>query len=145
MSSIRRRLTSLGFSVRRVYRRLTSVKPSVFIIAVTIAAVSIFLLGGGVYDILEKPLVGIPVGRRILFFYPGTVQQQTVYDSLYAMISYSFGLMGILLVYQSTKYAFRPRQAFILLIVGAMFILIAYVSMESLIDLKITTTGSSGG
>lgn len=143
MSSIRKRLTSLGFRARRAYRKITTVKPSLFVIAVTIAALSIFLLGGGVYDILEKPLVGIPVGRRILFFYPGSVQQQTVYDSLYAMISYTFGLIGILLVYQSTKYAFRPRQAFILLIVGAMFILIAYVSMESLINLKLTT-GTGG-
>jgi len=138
MSSIRNRFASLGFRARRAYRKITTVKPSVLAVAVIIAALSIFLLGGGIYDILEKPLVGIPVGSRILFFYPGTVQEQTVYDSLYAMITYFFGLVGLLLVYQSTKYAYRPRQAIILLMVGAMFLLFAYVSIENLIHLKIT-------
>jgi hypothetical protein len=117
---------------------VTTIKPSLFLIAVTIAALSIFLLGGGIYDILEKPLLGIPVGSRIIFFYPGTVQEQTGYDSLFAMITYSFGLIGILFVYQSTKYAYRPRQALILVLIGAMFILLAYVSIENLIYLKIS-------
>ena len=143
MSSIRRRLTSLGFTLRKTYRRLTTVKPSVFIVAVIIAGLSIFFLGGGVYDILEKPLVGIPIGRTILFFYPGTVQEQTILDSFFVMISYFFGLLGLLLVYQSTRYAYRPRQAFILLLVGTVFILIAYYNIENLIYAKLTA-GRSG-
>lgn len=139
MSRMGRRFTSLGYTLRRTYRRLTTAKPSVFVISVIIAAASIFFLGGGVYDILEKPLVAIPIGQRILFFYPGTTQEQTILDSLFVMIAYFFGLVGLLLVYQSTKYAYRPRQAFILLLVGAMFIIISYFSVENLIYAKITT------
>jgi len=124
--------------MRKAYRKITTAKPSVFIVSVIIAGLSIFFLGGGVYDILEKPLVGIPLGSRILFFYPGTVQEQTVLDSFFVMISYFFGLAGLLLAYQSTKYAYRPRQAFILLLVGAFFILIAYYNIENLIYAKLT-------
>ena len=138
MSTIRRRFTSLGFTLRKTYRKLTTAKPSVFIIAAIIAGASIFFLGGGVYDILEKPLVAIPIGSTVLFFYPGTIQEQTILDSFFVMICYFFGLIGLLMVYQSTRYAYRPRQAFILLLVGAMFILIAYYNIENLIYAKLT-------
>ena len=138
MSNIRRKFTSLGFTLRKTYRKLTTAKPSVFIVAAIVAGLSIFFLGGGVYDILEKPLVAIPIGTRILFFYPGTVQEQTILDSFFVMISYFFGLVGLLLAYQSTRYAYRPRQAFILLLMGAMFILIAYYNIENLIYAKLT-------
>lgn len=110
-----------------------------FIVSAVIAGLSIFFLGGGIYDILEKPLIAIPIGgRNILFFYPGTVQEQTILDSLFVMVSYFFGLVGLLLVYQSTRYAYRPRQAFILLLVGAFFIVIAYYNIENLIYAKLT-------
>jgi len=138
MSNIRRKFTSLGFTLRKTYRKLTTAKPSVFIVATIVAGLSIFFLGGGVYDILEKPLIAIPIGTTVLFFYPGTVQEQTILDSFFVMISYFFGLVGLLLAYQSTRYAYRPRQAFILLLMGAMFILIAYYNIENLIYAKLT-------
>jgi len=108
--------------------------------AIIITAVSIFFLGGGIYDILEKPLIGIPLGTSILFFYPGSVYEQTILDSLFVMISYFFGVLGLLLVYQSTKYAYKPRQAFMLLLLGALFILIAYFNVENLIHAKLTVS-----
>jgi len=142
MPGFRSRLISLGFTARKTYQKITTAKPSILLSALIVAGASIFLLGGGIYDIIEKPLIGIPVGQRILFFYPGSLSQQTILDSLYAMISYAFGVVGILAMYQSTKYAYRPRQAFMLLIVGAMFFLLAYFLMENLIYAKLTTSTS---
>ncbi|HKZ93409.1 MAG TPA: hypothetical protein VJ249_02350 [Candidatus Bathyarchaeia archaeon] len=140
MPGIRSRFTSLGYTTRKTYRKITTAKPSVFLVASIVAGASIFLLGGGIYDILEQPLIGIPLGRRILFFYPGTLSEQTILDSVYAMLSYFFGVVGILVMYQSTKYAYRPRQAFMLLLVGAMFFLLAYFLMENLVYQKLTTS-----
>ena len=143
MPGFRSRLTSLGFTARKTYQKITTAKPSIFVVAAIAAGLSIFLLGGGIYDILEQPLLGIPVGSKILFFYPGTLSDQTILDSMFAMISYLFGVVGILVMYQSTKYAYRPRQAFMLLLVGAMFFLLAYFLMENLIYAKLTTSTSS--
>jgi len=140
MPRYRSRLTSLGYTARKTYQKITTAKPSVFLVAIIVAGFSIFLLGGGIYDILEQPLLGIPIGQRIIFFYPGTLSEQTILDSLYAMLSYFFGVVGILLMYQSTKYAYRPRQAFMLLLVGAVFFLMAYFLMENLIYVKLTTS-----
>jgi len=138
MPGFRSRFTSFGYTARKTYQKITTAKPSFFLVAAVVTGFSIFLLGGGVYDILEKPLLGIPVGTRILFFYPGTLSEQTVLDSMFAMTSYFFGVLGILLMYQSTKYAYRPRQAFMLLLMGAVFFLMAYFLMENLVYQKLT-------
>lgn len=116
---------------------MVTAKPSIIIIAGVIVGISIFLLGGGVYDILQQPLLGIPLGSRVLYFYPYTVHEQAILESFSVMISYFIGVLGILLMYQSTKYAYKPRQAFILLLLGAMFILIAYYNIENLIWSKL--------
>jgi len=58
------------------------------------------------------------------------------------MLSYMFGVIGILAMYQSTKYAYRPRQAYMFLLVGALFFLMAYFLMENLIYAKLTTSTS---
>ncbi len=141
-----RRATSFGFTLRKLYQRITSAKPSIFVIAVIITAFSLFLLAGGVYDILEQPLAAIPYGRTILFYYPYTLAAQAVIESIGVMIAYGFGVIGLLLMYQSTKYAYRPRQAFMLLISGVVLILIAYIYIESLVYQKLnppaaTTSG----
>jgi hypothetical protein len=142
LPGFRSRLISLGYTARKAYQKITTAKPSIFLVAAIAAGFSIFLLGGGIYDLLEQPLLGIPMGTKILFFYPGTLSEQTILDSMFAMISYFFGLVGILAMYQSTKYAYRPRQAFMLLLVGAMFFLLAYFLMENLIYQKLTTSTS---
>ena len=144
MAKIGRRVESLSFRVRRLYRGIVTAKPSVFVIAAIIAGLAIFFLGGGVYDILEKPLIAIPLGTQILFFYPGTINEQTILDSAFAMVTYFFGLLGLLLMYQSTKYAYRPRQAYMLLLIGVAFLVIAYFSIENLIVQKLTTSTSGG-
>lgn len=138
---IRKRLTSLGFWLRKTYWKLVTAKPSIFAVAIIVVAFSIFLLGGGVYDILEQPLAVIPISStRILFFYPYSVHEQSVLESLFVMVSYSLGVVGVLVMYQSTKYAYKPRQAFIMLLSGAVLILLAYFYIENLIFSKLTVS-----
>ncbi len=140
-----RRATSFGFTLRKFYQRITTAKPSIFVIAVIITGFSLFLLAGGVYDILEQPLAAIPYGRTILFYYPYTLAAQAVIESIGVMIAYAFGVIGLLLMYQSTKYAYRPRQAFMLLISGVVLILIAYIYIESLVYQKLNPPAATTG
>jgi len=106
-------------------------KPSIFVVAVIVVAASIFLLGGGIYDILEKPLVAIIAsGGRIIAFYPYSLNEQFLGESIIVMITYAIGVAGLLLTYQSTKYAYRPRQAFIMLLMGCVLVVVAYFMIE---------------
>jgi len=105
-----------------------------------LVAATLFFLGGGVYDLLGDPLIAFPVGRRILFFYPYSVHEQAVLESLLIMTSYVMGFFGVFLMYQSTKYAYKPRQAYILLLTGVVCLLIAYIYIENLLWSKLTVS-----
>jgi len=133
---IEKLFNSLGFTLRKAYQKILTAKPSIFVVAILVVAFSVFLLGGGIYDLLEKPWMAITYGSRILFFYPYTLQAQTGGESVGVMFTYGIGVAGILLMYQSTKYAYKPRQAFIMLLSGVVLILIAYYYIESLVSSK---------
>ena len=140
VSRIKTRLSSLGFRLQRAIRKIATAKPSIFVIASVIVASTVFFLGGGVYDLLAQPLIAFPIGRRILFFYPYSVHEQAVLESLLVMTSYVMGFFGVFLMYQSTKYAYKPRQAYILLLTGVVFLLIAYIYIENLLWSKLTVS-----
>lgn len=80
------------------------------------------------------------MGSRILFFYPYSVHEQAVLESFLVMTSYAMGFLGVFLMYQSTKYAYKPRQAYILLLSGVVFLLVAYIYVENLLWSKLTVT-----
>ena len=50
---------------------------------------------------------------------------------------YAIGFVGLLAVYQSTKYAYKPRQAYMTLIIGVTLLLLAYIFLEDAILIKL--------
>ncbi len=138
---IKTRLSSLGFRLQKAIRKIATAKPSIFVIAAVIVASTVFFLGGGVYDLLAKPLIAVPITQtRIIFFYPYSVHEQAIIESFLVMTSYVMGFLGVFLMYQSTKYAYKPRQAYILLLTGVVFLLIAYIYIENLLWSKLTAS-----
>jgi len=133
MKKVNRKLSSLSRFFRKTYWRLSVSKPSYYIFAFILMAVSIFLLGGGIYDILEKPYPYWVYRDGILFFYPQSLQYQLLGGSIIVMILYALGALGLLMVYQSAKYAHNPRHAAILLVVGTAFIVLAFMMIESIV------------
>lgn len=128
----KRKMSSIAFFTQKAYWRIVTAKPSAFGIAVLVVITSVFLLGGGVYNLLEQPLVAV-IGAegRIIVFYPFALNAQFLLESFVVMASYTIGVIGFLLAYQSTKYAYRPRQAFILLLIGCVLIVSAYFMNEN--------------
>ncbi|UCE43847.1 MAG: hypothetical protein JSV57_05745 [Candidatus Bathyarchaeota archaeon] len=134
MTGLTRRLSSIVYYIQKLYWKMITAKPSLFLIAIIAVAASIFFLGGGLYDLLEKPLVAaFAAGGRIIFYYPYGINEQFVAESLFAMIIYAIAVVGLLMTYESTKYAYRPRQAFMLLLIGCTFVFVAYVLIEFLL------------
>lgn len=127
----RKRFSSLAFSMQKTYWKILTAKPSIFVTAVLVVAASIFLLGGGVYDLLIQPLFAIVAsGGRIITYYPYSISEQFLAESITVMVLYAIGVVGFLLTYQSTKYAYSPRQAYRLLLVGCLLLIIAYIFVE---------------
>lgn len=132
----KRTFSSMSYTFQKLYKRISTIKLSSVVLAAIAVAVAIFLFGGGLYLIIVKPYPAVYWGGRFLFVYP-QLSEQWVSDSLIAMILFSFGIIGLLLMYQSTKYAYNPRQAYLMFMVGAALFIIAYISVEVIIDRKL--------
>ena len=132
----RRGITSLGYVGRSVYRTLSRLKVPTLIVAILLVGVSIFLLGGGVYDITSNPISIIPMRGRIITVYPYYVHEQTLTASIGVMILYAIGTIGLLMLYEGTKYVRNPRQAAILILIGITLLILAFISVEAILYLK---------
>lgn len=125
--------SSISYSLQKLQRKLSTVKPSSFVLAVAAVTIAVFLFGGGLYSIIMKPYPAVYYGGRFLFIYP-QLSEQFWSDSIISMILYSLGIIGALFIYQSTKYAYKPRQAYMMFTAGVAFLIVAYVSIEAVMS-----------
>jgi predicted MFS family arabinose efflux permease len=82
------------------------------------------------------PPPAVYYGGRFIFLYP-QLSEQFISDSIISMILYSLGIIGLITIYQSTKYAYRPRQAYMMFLMGAALIILAYIFLEFTIRIKL--------
>ena len=128
---VSKRISGLVFSLKKTYEGILTAKPSLFVVGILVVGASLFLLGGGIYDVLIKPIVAIVAsGGRIISFYPYGITEQLLLESVIIMVFYAMGFAGFLIAYRSTKYAYSPRQAYRFLLVGCALLLISYVLVE---------------
>ncbi|MEM2445058.1 MAG: hypothetical protein QW734_00180 [Candidatus Bathyarchaeia archaeon] len=103
------------------------------VLAVAALAIAIFLFGGGLYNLVSRPLPSYYSPSIGFLFVNPYLSDQFLWDSLIATTLFALGVIGSLLMYQSTKYASNPRQAYMMLMVGVMLLLIAYISIEAIL------------
>jgi len=124
MASLVKRIVS---RLREMHLPRVSVKPPTIVTIVFLIAISVFLLAGGVYNIMMgPPIIGYSYG----------LQDQSWFESLVAIILFAAGFAGVFVSYKSTRYAYKPRQAAMLLLIGVALLLISFIGCESMILLK---------
>jgi hypothetical protein len=134
---LQRKLGNVGYSVRTIRGPSTRRKPSTTLLLIIVLGVVAFILAGGVYDILERPISLLPTAGGYKVLIPGTLGQQTLNESLIAGFLYFLGLGGLYMLLRSTRYAYRPRNAYLLLIVGTLVVLLVVFYSNSLLTQKI--------
>lgn len=132
---LKKNSSNVSFSLSRWFRRMSTNTPSAFLILVAGLGYCIFLFGGGLYTLIFKPIPSAYLNNMFFFLSPGVSRQFTA-DTLIAVTLYALGLVGLIFMYRSTKSVNSPRQAYMMLIVGASFILISYIFLEGSIDFK---------
>jgi len=126
-----KQISSFAFSLQKTYERIITAKPSLFLVGVSAVAVAFFLLSGGIYDVLIKPIVAyFAAGGQMLVFYP-SLTEQFLLESIIIMVFYAMGFAGFLIAYRSTKYAYNPRQAYRFLLVGCVLLIIGLLLIEN--------------
>ncbi len=134
---VKRKTSSVSFSFSRWFEKISSTKPSSLVTSLVIIGYAIFLFGGGLYTLTSSPLPSYYVeGRGFLFLYP-ELGRQFIADTIISAMLYAIGFAGLLTIYQSTKYAYKPRQAYMMLIIGVTLLLLAYIFLEDAILIKI--------
>jgi hypothetical protein len=126
----RKSASSLSYYFQKAYWKTVTAKPSTILLAAVVLSVSVFLLGGGIYDIVEQPIVAFVSGGRIIPYYPQALNEQLLGESAASMVLYSFGIVGLILIYRSTKFAYNPREALTTLLIGLALLVIAWMLIE---------------
>jgi membrane-bound ClpP family serine protease len=90
--------------------------------------------------LIQRPLAAVYYNNRFLFLNP-YLSEQFVSDSIVAVIIYSLGVIGLMVTYQSTKYVYKPRQAYMMLLIGLALMLMAYIFLELAINIKLRGLG----
>jgi len=134
-SKIKKSSGNVSFSLSRGFRKLSTNAPSAFIVTAVGISYAIFLFGGGLFTLINHPLPSAYVNGVFYFLYPD-ISSQFVADTLISVTLYALGFMGLLAIYQSTKSAYKPRQAYMLLVVGVALLLLSYVFLEGSISFK---------
>lgn len=118
---MRRALGNVAYRLRLVRAPgAAGLKGSWTILFIAVVGLATFLLAGGIYDLLEKPVSLLPRSseRGWTFIYPGGIGGQTLNESILSAMLYLIGLGGFYMLFRSTRFAYRPRNAYILLIAG---------------------------
>ncbi len=135
---LQRKFGKLGYSLR-IFRAPTArrMKPSTTLSLIVVLAFVGFVLAGGIYDILERPISLLPTPGGYSVLIRGTLGQQTLNESLIAAFLYMLGLGGLYMLLRSTRYAYRPRNAYLMLILGTITVLLVVFYSNALITSKI--------
>ncbi|MFQ6076503.1 MAG: hypothetical protein ACE5Z5_10280 [Candidatus Bathyarchaeia archaeon] len=130
------RRSSLARMIRKIrLPQVSPTKPPSSVIVILMVLISIFILGGGVYNIMMKPLALLPTPTYPIFFYFG-LHEQMLSESLIFIFLLIIGVIGGYLAYRSTRYLYRPREAMIMMLIGVTMLFLAFIGCEYVLGLK---------
>lgn len=118
--------------------RTPNLVPSTSFTIMIVLMYSLFVLGGGIYNIMERPLAITPGPERSWTFYiPYDVNRQTLNESIFVMVFFAMGMAGYFLYYLSTRYVYNPRRAWIMALIGICLLLIGFIGSQHSLNLKV--------
>jgi hypothetical protein len=127
--------SSLSFSLSKWFKSVTT-HPSALIIIVIFIGFAVFLLAGVIYTVTtEGILTSYYDGSKFYFLYPN-LSEQFIADTVISAILYLMGFAGLLSIIQSVRSANKPRQAYMLMVIGISLIVLSYICLESAINIK---------
>jgi hypothetical protein len=96
----------------------------------------IFILGGGVYDIIRQPQsTAVTSSGTYTSIYP-SFGEQTINESLVSMFLYGSGIAGLYLVYRSTQVLYDKSKANLTLTVGIGLAIVGFAGSYIILIMK---------
>jgi hypothetical protein len=101
----------------------------------------LFVLQTGVVYLMyrETPALGADSAGDPIFIYPG-IHESFIVEGIVASILIFVASTGFLLLYQASKHSYNKSLAIRIMIIGTIMILVAYVSLQYMIAVKLGET-----
>ncbi len=131
-----RDISSIGRRARRLLRDGARLKMPVTLMTVAVVLFSIFVAGGGIYDILVKPPAILGSGDAWTAVDPRS-DQQTLSESVVSMFLTGTTFLGLLVSHRSAQVAYDRKKANIMLLMGISLIVLGLAGSYYLILLKL--------
>jgi hypothetical protein len=144
---VKKQTADMSFSLSRWFRKLSSSKPSAGTFTAIVLILAIFLFAGSIFTVTDSGsfisrLTSAYINNRFYFLavnsIGGGLSEQFTAEPVIAGALYAMGFIGMLLMYRSTKSAYKPRNAYMTMIIGVSLILLAYIFLEGSIIEKLT-------
>jgi hypothetical protein len=133
----KKQAASTSFSLSRLFSKISTAQPSTFAVSIFVMAFSLFLFGGGIYTIINYQTIQPAIYYQGSFYFLSpSLGEQFISDTVIAVVLYAIGFIGLLAIYQSTKYVYKPRQAYMMLVIGVTLALLSYIFLENAIQWK---------
>jgi len=137
---LKRSLNNLAFRMSFIRLAPGSSRPLMPIGEFLVLGFTIFILAGGLFV-----LVGANTGASgllnrqsgLTFVYPNDVNNQTPQEGIFVGLVYGLGIVGLYLLFMSTRYAYRPKRASGFLAFGMILAVIFIISLYFVIYDKI--------
>jgi hypothetical protein len=127
---VKKGTSDASYSVGSLYEKISSFKPSTMAIVLGGIIVTILLISGTIFSLTPNSAGAIGYySNKFIWFYPDLAGQY-VSENMITAFMYAIGFAGLLTIYQSTKSAYKPRQAYMMIVVGIALLLISYVVLE---------------
>lgn len=109
---MKRFFVNLGYRFRAMgVPQARAMKPSTTLLVFVMMFFVVFILAGGVFDILEKPLALLPRGSGWTFVYRGSINVQTLNESILAGLLYFLGVLASICFSEAlAKFTIRDRH-----------------------------------
>ena len=116
-------------------RALTEVPENYILVG--LLSLAFFLIGGGVYDLLERPPpLGVGQLGTPQLLYP-EFGRQFLLESLIATSFFIIGAIGFVLLHWSMRYAYDTSYATSLMFLGFISILIGFIGTQVMVSAKL--------
>src|SRR5207253_2407704 len=79
---------------------------------------TVFVLSGGLFVLTQGGQGLLNVASGYSFVYPGDINNQTTQEAVFTTLIYAMGILGLYMMFMSTRYAYRPKRAYEYLALG---------------------------
>ena len=106
------------------------------LITASIVFFTVFIVGGGIYDLLDNPLVIVAGPQGWISIHP-LLSEQTLNESILSMLFNLLIFIGLFASYRSTQVTYDSKRATTMLVMGIAFILLGLSGSHYLLRIKL--------